>query len=145
MAFGEVFSALEQGVVDGQENPWNTNLTSNFYEVQPYGSNTRHVYTPFIIMMGEQYYNDLPEDYQVLVQEAADEAGEYERMISREYDEWSQEQIVAQGMEVSEISDEQLAEFQTATEPVYEQWSPEIGEELVQEVQDIVAEVEGQQ
>jgi TRAP-type C4-dicarboxylate transport system substrate-binding protein len=144
MAFGEVFSAMEQGVVDGQENPWSTILTSNFYEVQDYGSETRHVYTPFVIMIGEDYYNDMPEEYQTLIQEAAEDTRDYERTISREYDEWSKEQLEAQGMEVTEISDEQLAEFQDATQPVYDEFSSEIGEDIVQQVQDMVAEVEGQ-
>ncbi len=144
MAFGEVFSAMEQGVVDGQENPWSTILTSNFYEVQDYGSETRHVYTPFVIMIGEDYYNDMPEEYQTLIQEAAEDTRDYERVISREYDQWSKEQLEAQGMEVTEISDEQLAEFQDATQPVYDQFSDEIGEDIVQQVQDMVEEVEGQ-
>lgn len=144
MAFGEVFSAMEQGVVDGQENPWSTILTSNFYEVQDYGSETRHVYTPFVIMIGEDYYNDMPEEYQTLIQEAAEDTRDYERIISREYDEWSKEQLEEQGMEITEISDEQLAEFQDATQPVYDQFSEQIGEDIVQQVQDIVAEVEGQ-
>ncbi len=57
MAFGELFSALEQGVVDGQENPWSTILTSNFNEVQDSGPETRHVYTPFIMMLSERTWD----------------------------------------------------------------------------------------
>ncbi|WP_207890541.1 TRAP transporter substrate-binding protein [Rubrobacter taiwanensis] len=142
MAFGEVFSAMEQGVVDGQENPWSTILTSNFYEVQGYGSETRHVYTPFIIMISEQFWNELPGEYQELIQEAAEKTRDYQRIISREYDQWSKERLRDEGMEITELTDEQRREFEEAVQPVYDRWAPEIGEELVERVQEMVAEFE---
>lgn len=135
MAFGEVFSALEQGVVDGQENPWSTILTSRFDEVQEYGSETRHVYTPFLILIGEEFYTGLSEEDQALIQEAAVQAGEYQRTISREYDTYAKEELAARGMEVTELSDDELAAFQEAVQPVYEQWEDEIGADLIEQVQ----------
>ncbi|MGM0783971.1 MAG: TRAP transporter substrate-binding protein [Pseudomonadota bacterium] len=140
MAFGELFSAMEQGVVDGQENPWSTILTSNFYEVQDYGSETRHVYTPFIMMMSERTWDDLAPEYQELVQEAARQSAEYEIQLSAEYDDWSRQQLEERGMEITRLTDEQVAAFQEAVQPVYEEWAPEIGEELIAEVQAIVEE-----
>ncbi|WP_228386813.1 TRAP transporter substrate-binding protein [Ornithinicoccus halotolerans] len=136
MAFGEVFSALEQGVVDGQENPWSTILTSRFNEVQDYASETRHVYSPFIIMIGEEFYNGLSEEDQQLIQEAAEQSRDYQRQISREMDTYSKEQLASQGMEVTELSEEELAAFQEATQPVYEQWRDEIGGDLIDSVQE---------
>ncbi|MGD8202102.1 TRAP transporter substrate-binding protein [Ornithinimicrobium sp. W1679] len=135
MAFGEVFSALEQGVVDGQENPWSTILTSRFDEVQDYGSETRHVYTPFLILIGEEFYDGLSEEDQTLIQEAAVQAAEYQRTISREYDTYAKEELANRGMEITELSDEELAAFQEAVQPVYEQWQDEIGAELIERVQ----------
>jgi tripartite ATP-independent transporter DctP family solute receptor len=135
MAFGEVFSALEQGVVDGQENPWSTILTSRFYEVQDYGSETRHVYTPFIIMIGEEFYEGLCAEDQALIQEAAEQARDYQRTIAREYDTFAKEQLAAEGMEITELTDEQRAAFQEAVQPVYDQWRDEIGADLVDRVQ----------
>lgn len=140
LAFGEVFSALEQGVVDGQENPWSTILTSNFYEVQDNASETRHVYTPFITMMSQEFWDGLSEEDQQIVQEAAEQSGEYERVISEEYDEWSKEQLAEEGMEVTELDDEQIEAFEEATRPVYDEWTPRIGEDLVSEVQSIAEE-----
>lgn len=145
MAFGEVFSAMEQGVIDGQENPWSTILTSNFYEVQDYGSETQHVYTPFIFMISQGFWDNLHPQYQEVIEEAAEQTRDYQRTISREYDQWSKEQLAERGMEVSELSEAQLEEFAEATEPVYESWGPRIGEDLVQRIQDEVAEAEGQQ
>ncbi|GHC34217.1 TRAP transporter substrate-binding protein [Aidingimonas halophila] len=142
MAFGEVFSAMEQGVIDGQENPWSTILTSNFYEVQDYGSETRHVYTPFILMMSMQTWDQLDPQYQELVQEAARKSAEYEIQLATEYDDWSREQLEERGMEITRLNDEQVAEFQEAVEEVYDEWAPEIGEDVVEEVQSIVADVQ---
>lgn len=140
MAFGELFSAMEQGVVDGQENPWSTILTSNFYEVQDYGTETRHVYTPFILMMSESTWDGLHEEYQALVQEAARQSAEYEIQLATEYDDWSREQLEERGMEITRLDDEQLAAFQEAVQPVYDEWAPEIGEDLIEEIQAIVEE-----
>lgn len=145
MAFGEVFSAMEQGVIDGQENPWSTILTSNFYEVQDYGSETRHVYTPFIFMISQGFWDDLDPQYQEVIQEAAEQTKDYERTISQEYDQWAKEQLAERGMEISELDDAQLEVFAEAAQPVYDKWTPRIGEDLVQRIQDRVAEIEGQQ
>lgn len=136
MAFGEVFSALEQGVVDGQENPWSTILTSRFDEVQDYGSETRHVYTPFLILIGEEFYDGLSEEDQALIQEAAVQSAEYQRTISREYDTYAKEELANRGMEITELSDDELSAFQEAVQPVYEQWQDEIGAELIERVQE---------
>ncbi|SES32183.1 tripartite ATP-independent transporter solute receptor, DctP family [Vreelandella subterranea] len=138
MAFGELFSAMEQGVVDGQENPWSTILTSNFHEVQDYGTETRHVYTPFIMMLSERTWDRMAPEYQELVMEAARQSAEYEMQLSAEYDTWSREQLEERGMQITRLNDEQLEAFQEAVQPVYEKWAPRIGEELIQDIQAIV-------
>ncbi|QJQ99016.1 TRAP transporter substrate-binding protein [Halomonas sp. PGE1] len=138
MAFGELFSAMEQGVVDGQENPWSTILTSNFHEVQDYGTESRHVYTPFIMMMSERTWNRLAPEYQELIQEAARQSAEYEIQLATEYDDWSRDQLEARGMQITRLDDEQIAAFQEAVQPVYDEWAPRIGEDLIAEIQAIV-------
>lgn len=138
MAFGELFSAMEQGVVDGQENPWSTILTSNFNEVQDYGTETRHVYTPFIMMLSERTWDRMAPEYQALVQEAARQSAEYEIQLSAEYDDWSRDQLAERGMEITRLDDEQLAAFQDAVAPVYAEWAPRIGEDLIADIQKIV-------
>jgi len=137
MAFGELFSAMEQGVVDGQENPWSTILTSNFHEVQEYGSETRHVYTPFIKMISKRTWDRLAPEYQELVQEAAVQAADYEILISSEYDDWARDQLEERGMQVTRLDDEQIAAFQEAVQPVYDEWGPRIGEDLITEIRQI--------
>jgi TRAP-type transport system periplasmic protein len=143
MAFGEVFSAMEQGVVDGQENPWNTILTSKFFEVQDFASETRHVYSPFIIMIGEAFFDGLSPEDQQIVQEAALAARDYERTVSREYNDYSKQQLVDSGLQITDLSADQLKAFQEATQPVYDKWSPEIGADLVARVQEQVQSSQG--
>ncbi|TVP49049.1 MAG: TRAP transporter substrate-binding protein [Halomonas sp.] len=138
MAFGELFSAMEQGVVDGQENPWSTILTSNFHEVQDYGTETRHVYTPFIMMLSERTWDRMAPEYQELVLEAARQSAAYEIQLSAEYDDWSRDQLEERGMQITRLDDEQLAAFQEAVQPVYTEWAPRIGEELISDIQQIV-------
>jgi TRAP-type transport system periplasmic protein len=128
---------MEQGVVDGQENPWSTILTSNFHEVQDYGSETRHVYTPFIMMMSERTWDRLDPAYQELVQEAARQSAEYEIQLAAEYDDWARDQLEARGMQITRLDDDQIAAFQEAVQPVYDQWGPRIGEELIASIQEI--------
>jgi tripartite ATP-independent transporter DctP family solute receptor len=140
MAFGELFSAMEQGVVDGQENPWSTILSSNFNEVQNYGTETRHVYTPFIMMLSERTWDRMAPEYQELVLEAARQSAVYQIQLSAEYDDWSRDQLIERGMEITRLNDEQLAAFQDAVQPVYEEWAPRIGEDLIADIQKIAEE-----
>ncbi len=135
MAFGEVFSALQQGVVDGQENPWNTILTSKFYEVQKYASDTRHVYSPFIIMTAQKFFDSLSPQDQQIVQQAAYAARDYERTVSREFSDYAKQQLKDQGMKINDLTPAQLAAFRKAVQPVYDKWSPKIGKDLVAQVQ----------
>lgn len=138
MSFGELFSALEQGVVDGQANPWSTILTSNFYEVQQFATETQHVYIPGVTMVSQQFWDGLDPQYQEVIQEAAVQSAEYQRELSGAYDEWSKEQLRERGMEVVELDEQQQREFRETTEIIYDRWSSEIGEDLVNEIQDAV-------
>ncbi|XKH60020.1 TRAP transporter substrate-binding protein [Halomonas sediminis] len=140
MAFGELFSAMEQGVVDGQENPWSTILTSNFHEVQDYGSETRHVYTPFMLMMSERTWDRLDPEYQELVQEAARKSAAYEIQLATNYDDWARNQLEERGMQITRLDDDQIAAFQEAVQPVYDEWAPQIGEDLIADIREIVDE-----
>jgi tripartite ATP-independent transporter DctP family solute receptor len=135
LAFGELFSALEQGVVDGQENPWNTIYTSSFYEVQQYATETNHVWSPLPMLISESFWEQLDPQYQRLIEEAADQSGRYQRQISQEYSQAAKDRVIEAGMEVTELNDQQLEAFRDAAQPVYGRWSAEIGEDLVEQVQ----------
>lgn len=77
--FNELYSSLDQGVVDGQENPLPTIDSMKFYEVQKYVSLTAHTYTPAVVLMNSSVWDDLSEDQQKAVEEAVKETTEYQR------------------------------------------------------------------
>ncbi|WP_240349108.1 TRAP transporter substrate-binding protein [Halomonas binhaiensis] len=137
MSFAELFTALEQGVVDGQENPWITIQSSRFNEVQPYATETNHVYTPFVTLVSERFWNKLPESYQGLLVEAAGEMGRYEREVSRTLNDAIKQQLKDEGMQITELSAEQVATFQDTLAPVYDDWRDKIGGELIDDIQAI--------
>ncbi len=144
MAFGELFSAMQQGVVDGQENPWGTIYLQNFYEVQDYTTNTGHVYSPFVLMVSKQFYDKLPSDLQDVVYEAAQKAKVHNRKTNRKMNAEYLEKL-KDVMNVTILTPEQKAAFQEAVQPVYDQFKDEIGAELVEEVQAQVKEFQAQQ
>lgn len=136
MSFAELFTALEQGVVDGQENPWITIEASKFNEVQDYASETNHVYTPFITLVSERFWNRLPTDYQQLLRDAAKQMGDYEREVSRTLNDQIKQQLAESGMNITELTPEQVKVFQEQLAPVYDEWRDEIGGELIDAIRE---------
>jgi len=120
MAFGEVFSALQLGTVDGQENPAGHVIVNAFYEVQDYISLTGHFYTYEPLVMSKNLYDSLSTDIQQALMEAAAEAGDYERQLSQKFDEDSLEQIKEKGMTILEVD---KPAFKKAVQPVYDKYS----------------------
>lgn len=105
MALGELFMALEQGVVDGQENPLELFATQSFDEVQSHVSLTAHQYQPYLFAISERTFSSLPEDQQKIIQEAALEAGTYEKQLVAEAEEKYKKELAASGMTVVEDVD----------------------------------------
>ncbi|MDA3951493.1 MAG: TRAP transporter substrate-binding protein [Spirochaeta sp.] len=133
MAFGELFSALQQDVVDGQENPWGTIYLQNFPEVQQYTTNTGHVYSPFVLMIAQEYWDNLPANLQDVVMDAAEKSRDHNRDLNRKLNAEYLEEL-KDVMEVTILSNEEKMAFQEATSDVYEQYSEEIGADLVNAV-----------
>ncbi|MFW5795839.1 MAG: TRAP transporter substrate-binding protein [Alkalispirochaeta sp.] len=139
MAFGELFSALQQDVVDGQENPWGTIYLQNFPEVQQYTTDTGHVYSPFVLMIAQEFWDNLPEDLQDVVMDAAIESRDHNRELNRELNAEYLEEL-KDVMEVTILTNEEKMAFQEATAPVYDEYAEEIGTDLVNDVREKVAE-----
>lgn len=134
MPFGELFTAMQQGVVDGQENPVPTIYLQNFDEVQDYTTLTGHVYSPFVFMMSKIFWDKLPADLQEIVQTGAIVARDEQRAINREYTEELTEGLREKGMTVIELTPEQQQMFQEATRPTVEKFRDEIGAETVDKI-----------
>ena len=117
--FAELYVALQQGVVDGQENPLANIAASKLYEVQKHLAMTNHQFqmTPFLI--GKRAWDRLSEADRKIVQEAAGEATTLQRRLSQEADDRLLAELKAKGMEVTTVD---KAEFEKATSPVDDKW-----------------------
>lgn len=134
MSFAELFTALDQGTVDAQENPWVTILTSKFYEVQSHATETRHVYTPFITLMSKRFWQRLPKPYQKLIRTASTQMGNYERKVSRDIDKQAKSELKQKGLKITNLTDSQRAAFKKKAQPVYDDFKDKIGEPLFDQV-----------
>ncbi|MBS9402763.1 TRAP transporter substrate-binding protein [Halomonas sp. TRM85114] len=128
MAWTEVYTALQQGVMDSQENPLATIYDVNFYEVQDYLNMTQHVYSPAPLMMSLDLFNSFSEEDQAIILEAAQIALPVQREASQELEQRYLGQLEELGMTVTHPD---LAPFREAVKPVLEEWAPTIGEDLV--------------
>lgn len=132
VAFNELYSALDQGVVDGQENPLNTIYSMKFYEVQPYISLTAHTFSPAIVIMSEKAWNSLSTEQQKLVEDAFEVAKKYQRDTLME----KNEEIIAHLEEngVTVTSDLDFEAFREATKEVQDVVSSEVPAELIEKI-----------
>ena len=144
MAFTELFTALESKAIDGQENPLATIESNKFNEVQTYLSLTHHVYTPFIFLAGKKFWDQISDDEKKLIQEAAVEAGKYERTVNRDQTAKTLENLKAKGMKVTEISDQEKVKIQETVKPVVDKYSKQFGEELTKQMYEEVKKARGQ-
>ena len=117
MAFGEVYTALSQGIIDGQENPLSIIWASKLYEVQKYLSLTGHVYSPTVVMISDAFYKKLPGDLQKLVVAAFEEVRPEARKIVEEQEKDLVAKLKEKGMQVNEVDPEP---FKAAMAPVYD-------------------------
>jgi TRAP-type transport system periplasmic protein len=130
MSFGELFSALKQGVIDGQENPLSQIVPGRFYEVQRYLSLSRHVYSPAYPVMSRVYFEGLDEDLRLAILESAAEVGRFHRELGEKEDE-RYRKLLEERMEVTEID---RAAFAAAAEPLYREFEEKFGSEIVETV-----------
>ena len=138
MPITEVYTAMEQKMIDGHENPFSVIEMSKFYEVQKYLAVTNHMYNPQAFFMSKKTWDKLNADEQKLVMEAAKEAAVWQRQLSRD----SQDKALASlktKMEISVLPPEELAKFRVKVKPVIEKFSTSIGPDFVKA---FLAEVE---
>ncbi|MBS4961451.1 MAG: TRAP transporter substrate-binding protein [Clostridiales bacterium] len=111
MAFGEVYTAIQQKTIDAQENPNNTNYETKYYEVCDSSIQTKHVYTPYLVLMNEEFYQSLPDDLKTKVSEAAKQAGDYEIDLCISQEEEYKQKLKDAGNNVVELTDEERQLF----------------------------------
>jgi len=134
MPFPEVYTALEQKVIDGQENPYTVVFDSKFQEVQKYVSATQHIYNAQSVLISKKTWDKLSAEEQKLIQEALDEAKIYQRQVSRTKATEALEGLKKAGMQANEISMEELARIKQKVQPVIDKYAKEVGDDLYKEV-----------
>ncbi|HYI70821.1 MAG TPA: TRAP transporter substrate-binding protein [Skermanella sp.] len=139
MPFPELYTALETGTVDGQENPYSTVEASKFDEVQKYFSNTRHIYNSQLLLVSKKFWDQLSDEEKKIFEEAAVETRDYQRKVAREMDEKSRQTLVKNGMQINDIAPEEIARMREKVKPVVDKYAAQVGEDLTKE---LYAEIE---
>lgn len=132
MSFSELYTALAQGTVDGQDNPVVLTYSAKFYEVQKYYSLTGHIFAVAPLVVSETFFQALPEEYQKVVLEAGKRYEASERAATEKQDVEMLELLKETGMKVNTLTDEQKAMFVEATAPVYDEFEDVITPEIME-------------
>jgi len=131
MPFSDLYSALDTRAVDGQENPFAVILSNKFFEVQKFLSTTNHVYTANTILISKKFWDRLSPVEQKLVQDAALEARDYQRKISRDAAQKAIGELRAKGMQVNEVPPAELGRMRQMVRPVHDKFMAEYDPALV--------------
>src|SRR5699024_4015493 len=140
-AFGELYSALQQNIFDGMQTTAQLIESSKIYEVQEYITIMDNSYTAEALVMNKDFYDSLPEDLQQVVDDAGEEFTEYEREISKEYDEEAIE-FLTEELEANELSDEVKEEMAERLQPIMDDYEEEVGSELMDLIREHQEEIQ---
>ena len=127
MSLSELFTAMETKTVDGQDNPFPTQLASSFYEVQPYACESRHMFSPIFWCVNQDFYNGLSDDQKAILDEALQNAADHNWKVSEEYDATARGELESKGMEITDPSDEFKAAMAESQLPVYKWYVDNFG------------------
>jgi tripartite ATP-independent transporter DctP family solute receptor len=126
LAFPELYSAMEQKAVDGQENPLSVILANKFAEVQKYLTLTNHQYNPQSVILSKKIWDTMSPAEKKIVQDSANEASKYQREVARKADAGTLDQLKKAGMQVSEFSPTEVAKLRAKVKPVIDKYGAEI-------------------
>ena len=135
MAWSEVFTALQQGTIDGQENPLSVIDSSSFYDVQKYLTISNHVYSPATLFINTSKFDSLSKEQQEIIMDAAKAGRDINRQLNEKQDSELVKELEEKGMKVTVI--EENKPFQEATKTVWESVINDIGgdaQEIVDEI-----------
>ena len=130
MNFGEVYSALQQGVIDGQENPVALIDSQRFYEVQKHVSLTGHVFTVYIPVISEAFFSGLSAEHQQLLRDAMASAESYQQDLVNSEETGQLQKIREAGVNVVDLTSKQRQVFSNQTESVRAAYRDEVGSDV---------------
>ncbi|GGA18879.1 DctP family TRAP transporter solute-binding subunit [Psychrobacillus lasiicapitis] len=136
MTFSEVFTSLQQGTINGQENPIDVIHSSKLNEVQDFLTLWNYSYDPLVLGMNKKLYESMSDEDKELFARLGKEAAEYQVELAREKEAKQLEELEAAGMKFYTPTEEELAEFKEAVQPVYEKYTSIWGEDLLKAFQE---------
>lgn len=141
LAFPEVYAALEQKAIDGQENPATVINANKLYEVQKHLVLTNHQYNPQSVIFSKKIWDTLSNDEKKILTDAAVEATKFQRQASREQAGAALDNLKMSGMQVTELSPAEVAKFRDKMKPVIAKHSEVVGAETVSTLQGELAKL----
>ena len=136
----ELYNALQNKTVDGQENPFLSIASMKLYEVQKYMVVSGHSYLEYIMACNNAWYQGLDDATKALIDEVVTKNQQfcYDRL--QEYNKEYYDTIASSDIEIYELTDEERQAFVDASEPVYEEFGAEIGTEILDKVREFLAD-----
>ena len=130
MSFSEVYTALQQNTVDGEENPWGTIKSANIQEVQKYCTVWNYSYDATALSISTKLWNTLSDEDKAIFEEAAKKACQAEIDASRANDANIRAEFEAGGMEINDLTEDEIKAFQEVCKPLYDEFRDQIGDDL---------------
>ena len=138
MSFAEVYTSLQQGVIDAQENPYSQIDTQRFYEVQKYLIETNHIYDPTPVIASKVWWDTLDAEDQGIIMECMKEALAFEREQVGIVDGATRQRFIDDKLiTVVELTPEERAAFRVAAQPVYDAYADKIGADLIAKAEEL--------
>ena len=134
MAWPEVISALQQGTIDGQENPLAVITSANLSEVQEHLTLSGHVYSPTVMLVSLPFWEGLSAEEQAAFQQGATEAKVAMRDFVDQVEQEGVAQLEQEGMQIGELSAEERTAFQEALTPAYDAYAEQYGRDLIDRI-----------
>ncbi|RCK24692.1 TRAP transporter substrate-binding protein [Thalassospira lucentensis] len=132
MAFSETYSALQTGVVDGQENTWSNIYSKKFFEVQDYITESNHGLLDYMVVTSTKWWDGLDPEIRDGLTQAMNEASDYANSLSAELTAEQRQAVIDSGeTEVQQLSGDDFAAWQDAVKPVWAEFSDDIGQDII--------------
>jgi C4-dicarboxylate-binding protein DctP len=135
MAFSEVYGALQQGTVDGQENTWSNIWGQKFFEVQDGITETNHGIIDYLVVTSVQWWEGLDPEMRDQLATILEEVTETRNAAAYEVNQEAKQSIIDAGTEVRQLTPEQREQWVEAMQPVWEQFEDDIGADLIEAAQ----------
>ncbi len=134
--FGELYTALQQGTVDGQENTFSNIESKKFDEVQKYMTIMGHTRVDYALLTNTKFWEGLNDETKAIVQKGVDEGTKLARESAKKLNDDALAKLKENGqVEINELSDAEIEEFKKTLEPIYNEWAEKIGKDIIEDAE----------